>query len=57
MSMSNKHLQNKEILTKIYNRAEEIYKYDSETIFAMSIAKAFYEEYYKVCDGTTKKTL
>ena len=57
MNISNKHLQNKEILTKIYNRAEEIYQHDSETIFAMSIAKAFYEEYYKVCDGTPKKTL
>lgn len=57
MIMSNKHLQNKELLTKIYNRAEEIYQHESETIFAMSIAKAFFEEYYKVCDGTIKKTL
>lgn len=55
--MSKNNLQNKEILTKIYNRAEEIYQHESETIFAMSIAKAFFEEYYKVCDGTPKKTL
>lgn len=57
MSMSKNNLQNKELLTKIYNRAEEIYRHESETIFAMSIAKAFFEEYYRVCDGTTKKTL
>ena len=58
MIMSNKHLQNKELLSKIYNRAREIYdNHESETIFAMSIAKAFFEEYYKVCDGTPKKTL
>lgn len=57
MNISKNNLQNKELLTKIYNRAEEIYQHESETIFAMSIAKAFFEEYYKVCDGTPKKTL
>lgn len=56
--MSKNNLQNKELLSKIYNRAREIYdNHESETIFAMSIAKAFFEEYYKVCDGTPKKTL